>query len=50
MGKYRLNLIWDTLAIGNLLYFLAYIKLNIFSPYFTAPVDFIATLYLANIS
>ncbi len=50
LGKYRLNLIWDTLAIGNLLYFLAYIKLNIFTNYYTAPVDFIATLYLANIS
>lgn len=47
--KYRFDLIWDALAIGNCLYFLAYIKLNLFRWYYTAPVDFIAILYLANI-
>lgn len=49
LKKYKINLIWDSLAIGNLLYFLAYLKLNIFRWYYTAPFDFVAFLYLINI-
>ncbi|WP_144439311.1 hypothetical protein [Geminocystis sp. NIES-3708] len=49
LGKYKINLIWDSLAIGNLLYFLAYLKLNMFRWYYTAPFDFVALLYLVNI-
>lgn len=50
INKYKFNLIWDSLAIGHVLYFLAYVKLNIFTWYYSAPVDFFATLYLANLS
>lgn len=50
LKKYEFNLIWDALAIGHGLYFLAYVKLKIFTWYYSAPVDFFATLYLANLS
>ena len=48
-GRYRISVIWDSLAAGNILYFIAYLKLNMFRWYYTAPVDFVAILYLANI-
>ena len=43
------DLIWDSLAIGSFLYFCAYVKLSMFRWYYMAPVDFIATLYLAKL-
>lgn len=46
--KQSIDLIWDSLAIGNLLYFLAYLKLNMFRWYYTAPIDFITVLYLSK--
>lgn len=39
---------WDSLAFGAFLYFLSYIKLEIFSTYYMAPVDLIAILYLSQ--
>ncbi len=44
------DLIWDCLAIANLIYFCAYLKLNIFSWYYLALVDFFAILYLARLT
>ncbi len=42
------NSFWDSLAVGTFLYFLSYIKLQIFNSYYMAPVDFIAILYLGQ--
>ena len=39
---------WDTLALGAILYFLSYVRLNMFSVYYLAPIDFIAILYLSR--
>jgi hypothetical protein len=41
---------WDALALGAVLYFLAYVKLGMFRIYYTAPTDLIAILYLAQLS
>ncbi len=46
----QLDPIWDPLAVGALAYFLSLIALRLFSGYYTAPVDFIALLYLASLS
>ncbi len=43
------NSFWDSLAFGAFLYFLSYIKLQIFNSYYMAPVDFIAILYLGQL-
>jgi hypothetical protein len=43
------NSFWDSLAVGTFLYFLSYIKLQIFNSYYMAPVDFIAILYLGQL-
>ncbi|MCS6942375.1 MAG: hypothetical protein NZ901_07170 [Geminocystis sp.] len=47
-GKSRVDPLWDSLAVGGLLYFLAYIKLGLFRWYYIAPVDFVAILYLVK--
>lgn len=43
------DLFWDSLAVGAFFYFLAYIKLQMFSGYYMAPVDFVAILYLGQL-
>lgn len=40
--------LWDGLAIGGAVYFIAYLRLGIFSAYYMAPVDLIAALYLGR--
>jgi hypothetical protein len=42
------DLFWDSLAIGAILYLIFYIKLEIFSTYYTAPIDLLAILYIAQ--
>ncbi|MBD2464308.1 hypothetical protein H6G89_25215 [Oscillatoria sp. FACHB-1407] len=44
--KRSINTFWDPLAIGAILYFLAYVKLRLNSWYYMAPVDFISILYI----
>lgn len=39
---------WDTLAAGGVVYFLAYLVLRLAEPYYMAPVDLIAVLYLGR--
>ena len=41
--------IWDALACGGVLYFVAYLGLRMVSPYYLAPVDFVAVLYLGRL-
>lgn len=48
--KKRIDWIWDSLATGAFLYFWAYIALNLFKPYYMAPVDFIAGLYIGQLA
>lgn len=48
--KVDINLLWDCLAFGTLLYFLAYIKLNMFERYYISPVDFMILLYLVKVN
>jgi hypothetical protein len=38
---------WDPLALGASLYLVAFVKLGMFNGYYTAPVDFVACLYVA---
>lgn len=47
VNRKSLDPFWDSTAIGALLYGLAYIKLGMVSPYYMAPVEFIACLYLS---
>lgn len=49
-SKIKFDLLWDSLAIGALFYFLAYIVLNLYAKYYLAPVDFIAILYCSRIA
>lgn len=46
IAKKTFDLLWDPLALGTLLYSLAYIKLKLVSVYYMAPVDFLAILYI----
>jgi hypothetical protein len=41
-------LLWDGLAVGGVVCFLAYLSLGIFSIYYLAPVDLIAILYVGR--
>jgi hypothetical protein len=41
-------LLWDGLAIGAVPYFLAFLYLGMFSPWYLAPVDLIAVLYVGR--
>ncbi len=43
------NLLWDGLACGGVLYFLAYLALRMTNEYFLAPVDLLAALYLGRL-
>ncbi len=42
------DLFWDPLAIGALLYFASFVKLQLFNIHYMAPVDLVAILYLAR--
>ncbi|MBD2578215.1 hypothetical protein [Oscillatoria sp. FACHB-1406] len=46
IAKKAFDRFWDPLALGTLLYGLAYIKLKLISMYYMAPVDFLGILYL----
>ncbi len=46
----QLDPLWDSLAIGALAYFFCLIALRLCAPYYTAPVDLIALLYIARLS
>jgi hypothetical protein len=48
--KDNINPLWDCFAFGTLLYFLAYVKLNMFERHYIAPVDFIILLYLVKVN
>ena len=48
-SKKSLDFFWDFLAVGNLMYFLSFVVLQISATHYTAPVDFIAILYIAKI-
>lgn len=43
------ELLWDGLACGAMLYFLAYLGLRMTNEYFLAPVDLIAVFYLGRL-
>jgi hypothetical protein len=45
-----LFLLWDGLGFGAVAYFLAYLCLRLVKPYYLAPVDFIAVLYVGRIA
>lgn len=45
-----LDPIWDSLGVGALAYLLSILGLRLVSGYYMAPADFIALLYLANMS
>ena len=40
---------WDSLCVGGVAYFLGFMALGIFSGYYMAPVDLVATLYLSHL-
>jgi hypothetical protein len=42
--------LWDGLALGGVAYFLAYLYLGIFHPYYSAPVDLIAVAYTGRLA
>jgi hypothetical protein len=46
--RIKLDLFWEPLALGAILYGAAYIKLGMFKTYFMAPVDFITILYIGD--
>jgi hypothetical protein len=46
----RVDPLWDSLAIGAGAYYLAIFSLRIYSPYYMAPADFIALLYVARLA
>jgi len=46
----KVDPLWDSLAIGAGAYYLAIIGLRIYSPYYMAPADFIALLYVAHVA
>ena len=46
----QLDPMWDSLALGASAYFFCLIALRLYMPYYTAPVDLIALLYLARVS
>jgi len=48
--KGELDPMWDSLAIGAVAYFFCLVALRLYMPYYTAPVDLIALLYLARVS
>jgi hypothetical protein len=41
-------LFWDPLALGGVAWFLAYVRLSMFTAYYMAPVDLIAVLYVGR--
>lgn len=43
------SLLWDGLACGGLVYFVAYLTLRMATYYYLAPVDLIAVVYLAHV-
>jgi hypothetical protein len=42
-------LLWDSLALGGVAYFFAYLRLSMYASYYLAPVDLIACLYVGRI-
>jgi hypothetical protein len=48
-GKTAPALLWDGLACGGAIYFLAYLALRLAHEYYLAPVDFIAVIYLGHL-
>jgi len=42
-------LLWDSLALGGVAYFFAYLRLSMYASYYLAPVDLIACLYIGRI-
>lgn len=48
-GKTAPALLWDGLACGGVVYFLAYLGLRLTHEYYLAPVDFIAAIYLGHL-
>lgn len=49
-GKRAADPLWDSLAVGALIYVAAYIKLAMVRDYYTAPADFVAVIYLARVA
>lgn len=43
------SLLWDSLALGGVAYFFAYLRLSMFASYYLAPVDLIACLYVGRV-
>lgn len=41
--------LWDSLALGGVAYFFAYLRLSMYASYYLAPVDLIACLYIGRI-
>jgi len=43
------SVLWDGLALGGVFFFLGYLYLRMFSPYYLAPTDLVAVLYLGRL-
>ena len=50
LKKRAIDSVWDPLAVGSILYFLAYVRLQLDSWYYMAPVNFIGILYVSWIA
>jgi hypothetical protein len=49
MRRTEASVLWDGLALGGAFFFLGYLYLRMFSPYYLAPTDLIAALYLGRL-
>ena len=47
-NKAKASPLWDGLALGGISYFASYLYLRLAQPYYLAPVDFIAALYIGR--
>ena len=43
------NILWDSLLLAAVLYLLAFVKLNMYQKWYSAPTDFIAVLYFSQL-
>ncbi len=47
ISRKSIDILWDPLAIGAIIYCFAYINLKLVSQYYLAPADFLAVLYIS---
>ena len=49
LSREKPNTLWDSLALGAVLYFFAFVQLGMYQKWYTAPTDFIAVLYFSQL-